>query len=78
LQNALSWSKKYLDQSHLYQHHKDLNDYLVYQGNQQKQSQKMGSVFEFNGASYVLVIPKLLAPLMLRIRGEFLMLSHSI
>jgi hypothetical protein len=33
---------KYLDGSQLYQRHKDLNDYLVRQGHQQKHSQKIG------------------------------------
>jgi hypothetical protein len=42
LRNALQWSKKYLDGSQLYQRHKDLNDYLVRQGHQQKHSQKTG------------------------------------
>jgi hypothetical protein len=42
LQNALNWSKKYIDRSQLYQHHKDLNDYLVHQGQQQKHTQKIG------------------------------------
>jgi hypothetical protein len=45
LQNALNWSKKYTDQSLLYQHHKDLNDYLVHQGHGQKYSQKIGRHF---------------------------------
>ncbi|MCW3081707.1 toprim domain-containing protein [Segetibacter sp.] len=41
LQNALTWSKKYVDQSRLYQHHKDLNDYLIHRGEQHKQSQRL-------------------------------------
>jgi hypothetical protein len=45
LQNALNCSKKYIDQSQAHQHHKDLNDYLVYQGHQQKYSQKIGRHF---------------------------------
>jgi hypothetical protein len=45
LQNALSWSKKYTDQSQVYQHHKDLNDYLVHQVLPQKSSQKIGRHF---------------------------------
>jgi hypothetical protein len=28
---ALKWGKNYIDQSHLYKNHKDLNDYLVHQ-----------------------------------------------
>ena len=42
LQNALNWSKTYIDKSQLYQHHKDLNDYLVHQGHQQKQRHRLG------------------------------------
>lgn len=42
LQNALTWSKKYIDQSKLYRHHKDLNDYLLHQSHQQKQRQRIG------------------------------------
>jgi hypothetical protein len=42
LQIALKWSKKYIDQSQLYQHHKDLNDYLVHQVHQQKQRLRLG------------------------------------
>jgi hypothetical protein len=41
-QKALQWNKKYLDQSQLYQHHKDLNDYLVHQSYQQKQRLRLG------------------------------------
>jgi hypothetical protein len=41
LQNALNWSKKYIDQSQLYQHHKDLNDYLLHEGYQQKQTLRL-------------------------------------
>jgi hypothetical protein len=42
LQIALNWNKKYIDQSQLYQHHKDLNDYLVHQVHQQKQRLRLG------------------------------------
>jgi hypothetical protein len=42
LQIALTWSKKYIDQSQLYQHYKDLNDYLVHQVHQQKQRLRLG------------------------------------
>jgi hypothetical protein len=35
---ALQWDKKYLDNSHLYKQYKDLNEYLVHQSLQQKQS----------------------------------------
>jgi hypothetical protein len=45
LQDALGCSKKYIDQSQLYQHHKDLNDYLVHQGLGQKSCQKIGRHF---------------------------------
>jgi len=30
-QQALEWSKKFVDQSHLYKEHKDLNAYLMQQ-----------------------------------------------
>ncbi len=35
---ALSLSDKYKDESHLYQHHKDLNDWLVNSGKAQKKN----------------------------------------
>ena len=35
---ALSLSNKYKDESHLYQHHKDLNDWLVHFGKAQKKN----------------------------------------
>jgi hypothetical protein len=41
-QKALRWSKKYIDKSQFYQNHKDLNDYLIHQGHQQKYIQKLG------------------------------------
>jgi hypothetical protein len=44
-QDALNWSKKYIDKSQLYQHHKDLNDYLVHQGHHQRYIQKIGRHF---------------------------------
>lgn len=37
-QTALQWNQKYTDQSHLYKNHKDLNDYLISQSQQLKQS----------------------------------------
>ena len=37
-QYALSLSDKYKDESHLYQHHKDLNDWLVNSGKAQKKN----------------------------------------
>lgn len=40
-QYALGWNKKYIDQSHLYKNHKDLNDFLVHQDNGQKQSRRL-------------------------------------
>jgi hypothetical protein len=36
---ALRWDKKYVDQSHLYKQHKDLNDFLISQSRQVRQSQ---------------------------------------
>ena len=48
-QTALKWERKYIDRSHLYKNHKDLNEYLLYESQQLK-------------PSYVLVIPKRLAP----------------
>ncbi len=41
-QNALKWDMKYIDRSHLYKKHKDLNDYLLYWSQQQKQVQRFG------------------------------------
>jgi len=37
-QLALQWNVKYVDRSHLYKNHKDLNDYLISQSQQLKQS----------------------------------------
>jgi len=37
-QAALKWNQKYVDRSHLYKNHKDLNDYLISQNQQLKQS----------------------------------------
>ncbi len=37
-QKALKWDRKYVDQSHLYKNHKDLNEGLVQQQHAQKQS----------------------------------------
>lgn len=39
---ALKWDKKYIDRSHLYIQHKDLNDFLIDQSRQVKQGQKLG------------------------------------
>jgi DNA primase len=39
---ALKWNAKYVDQSHSYQHCKDLNEYLVHQHQHFKQSQRLG------------------------------------
>lgn len=40
-QTALKWDKKYIDRSDLYKGHKDLNDYLIGQSQQFKQSGRM-------------------------------------
>ena len=37
-QLALKWNTKYIDRSNLYKNHKDLNDYLISQSQQLKQS----------------------------------------
>ncbi len=39
-QTALRWDTKYIDRSDLYKNHKDLNDYLISQSQQLKQSGK--------------------------------------
>jgi hypothetical protein len=39
---ALKWNEKYVDNSHLYKHCKDLNEYLVQQPHHLKQSHKLG------------------------------------
>ena len=39
---ALEWDKKYIDQSHLYQKYKDLNDFLMDQKHELKQSHGLG------------------------------------
>jgi hypothetical protein len=39
---ALKWNGKYADQSHSYQHCKDLNEYLVYHHQHLRQSQRLG------------------------------------
>jgi hypothetical protein len=45
-QQALQWSKKYIDQSHVYKKYKDLNEYLVKQQEpRHKQSQRLGRPF---------------------------------
>jgi len=45
-QQALEWSKKYIDQSHAYKKYKDLNEYLIKQQElQHKQSHQMGRHF---------------------------------
>ncbi|MEP7109400.1 MAG: toprim domain-containing protein [Ferruginibacter sp.] len=45
-QQALQWSKKYIDQSHTYKKYKDLNEYLIKQQEpRHKQSHRMGRHF---------------------------------
>jgi Toprim-like/CHC2 zinc finger len=45
-QLALQWSKKYIDQSHVYKKYKDLNEYLIRQQEpRHKQSQRVGKPF---------------------------------
>ena len=45
-QAALQWSKKYMDQSHVYKKHKDLNEYLIkHQEPRHKQSKRSGRHF---------------------------------
>ena len=45
-QQALQWSKKYIDQSHSYKKYKDLNEYLIKQQEpRHKQSQRLGRPF---------------------------------
>ena len=45
-QAALQWSKKYIDQSHVYKKYKDLNEYLIKQQEpRHKQSQRWGRHF---------------------------------
>lgn len=45
-QQALQWSKKYIDQSHTYEKYKDLNDYLIKQQEpRHKQSNRKGRHF---------------------------------
>jgi hypothetical protein len=39
---ALKWSEKYIDQSYLYKHCKDLNEYVAQQSQHLKQSQRLG------------------------------------
>ena len=41
-QDALQWSKKYIDKSSLYKDRKDLNDYLVHQHKQLTQLKQFG------------------------------------
>ncbi len=41
-QTALKWNTKYIDRSDLYKNHKDLNDYLISQSQQLKQSGRKG------------------------------------
>ncbi len=40
-QMALKWNVKYIDKSHLYKNHKDLNDYLVHQNQQHRHRFKL-------------------------------------
>jgi hypothetical protein len=42
-QKALQWDKKYMDQSQLYQDHKDLNDYLVHQSHRLTQTRRLST-----------------------------------
>jgi hypothetical protein len=42
MHQALQWSEKYIDQSHLYKFCKDLNEYLVQQPQHLKQSHRLG------------------------------------
>jgi hypothetical protein len=45
-QQALKWSKKYIDQSHVYKKYKDLNECLIKQQEpRHKQSHRMGRPF---------------------------------
>ena len=44
-ERALQWNEKYLDQSHLYKNHKDLNDYLKSQHLKTNQGLKPGRHF---------------------------------
>lgn len=45
-QQALQWSKKYIDQSHAYKKYKDLNEFFIKQQEQRhKQSHRMGRHF---------------------------------
>lgn len=37
MKEALKWDIKYVDRSHLYKNHKDLNDYLVQMSLEQQQ-----------------------------------------
>jgi len=41
-QTALKWDRKYIDRSHLYKNHKDLNDYLLYESQQLKPGLRSG------------------------------------
>ena len=45
-QQALQWSKKYIDQSHVYKKYKDLNEYMIKQREpRHKQSERLGRHF---------------------------------
>jgi hypothetical protein len=45
-QQALQWSKKYIDQSHIYKKYKDLNEFLIRQQEpRHKQGQRLGRHF---------------------------------
>lgn len=41
-QNALKWDQKYVDRSHLYRNHKDLNEYLLYESQKLKPGLGLG------------------------------------
>ncbi|WP_018617331.1 toprim domain-containing protein [Segetibacter koreensis] len=44
-QSALKWDIKYIDKCHLYENHKDLNDYLLHKSQHFRQGQKLGRHF---------------------------------
>jgi hypothetical protein len=41
-QTALKWNQKYIDRSHSYENHKDLNEYLLYESQKLKPSLRSG------------------------------------
>jgi hypothetical protein len=42
---ALEWDKKYIDRSHLYKNHKDLNEFLMAEKHELKESHRLGMRF---------------------------------